>query len=120
MPDEVATMTLGTSSNSIGAKATTVALATAHTASFDGLMEVQIKISSAEAKLQVSVYDGTNTDTGYLNGGVNLLVDTIYGPGDLSMIQKAGYTYTFSMVFSTGTPSCDMLQVAEFDMRGAK
>lgn len=109
------------SENSIGPKATTVALRAAYVATQDGLLEVQCKLSSATAQLQVSEIDtesSPNTDVALLNKGVALTVDALYGPGDLQLWVRNGHSYTFSMVFSTGSPSCDMFRLVLIDLRG--
>lgn len=116
---QVGQTTLLVSENSIGAKATTVKLVDAITPAVDCLLDVQIKISTNEAKLQVKVTDNTPVeDTGYLNGGANLIVDRIYAPGEIQLWAKNGYSYEFSMVFSSGAPVCDMLQIAQVEILG--
>ena len=107
--------TVSIDENSIGTKSTGVALTTAHTASFTGQHVVRFKASSAACQLQVSEYDGAVTDTGLLEGGRLYAADGVY---EIPQFQIAGHTYTYSMVFSSGAPSCDIFAVFELDQRG--
>ena len=116
MPSLVGQTAVSIDSNSIGAKATTVALTTAHTASYTGQHVVRFKCSSVSVQLQCSEVNlSAVTDTGLLEGGKTYAADGIY---EIPQFQIAGHTYTYSMVFSTGTPLCDIFAVFEIDARG--
>jgi len=115
MPAVVGQTAVSIDSNSIGAKATTVALTSAHVAGYTGQHVVRFKCSSVSVQLQCSELFGGVTDTGLLEGGKTYAADGIY---EIPQFQIAGHSYTYSMVFSTGTPLCDIFAVFEIDQRG--
>ena len=103
-----------TVANSIGNVASGTALTTAHTAAVDGFHVVSFKCSAAAVYLQVTENDGSNNDTSYLNNGQQIAANARHVE---AVPQKSGHTYTYAMVYSSGTPVCDVFQIHEYDER---
>ena len=101
--------------NSIGNKATTVALVAGVAALSDGRRIVQVAVSAADVTLRVSCNDGTNTDVAAFNANAALTQGALY---EFEHRVRADHVYTYSMVYATGTPLCDIFLVQEEDLRG--
>jgi len=104
--------------NGLGTSATTVTFHT-FTPEADGHHVITILISSATCQLQVVETDQAtvpNAMTSLLNRGAELQVGVRHD--DLVVNHKAGNTYAYSMVFSTGAPSCDQFVIHSYDERG--
>lgn len=102
--------------NSIGNKATGTALTSAHTAAVDGYHVLNVSVSAAPVQIQCTVNNGSVNDTFLLNGGQQIAAGARLEPPAV-IPQKAGYTYTYAMVYSSGTPLCDVYSIHEYDER---
>ena len=113
---QVGETSVSVDANSIGAKATGVSLGHVHTASFTGQHVVRFKANAA-CQLQVTDTYNAVADTGLLE---NARTYAANGLVEIPQFQISGHTYDYAMVFSSGTPSCDIFAVLEIDQRGAQ